>query len=56
MPHLVMQKLRKNLLNQRRGFEGRMDDWFADILAKTTSMDFKWIFWVYNGKDWDNFN
>jgi hypothetical protein len=26
MPHLVMQKLRKNLLNQRRGFEGRMDD------------------------------
>lgn len=29
-------------VHQQRGFEGHMNDWFAYILAKITSMDFKW--------------
>jgi hypothetical protein len=33
-----------------------MNDWFAYILAKITSMDFKWYLWVHNGLDWNNFN
>ncbi|KAJ6948152.1 hypothetical protein NC651_002496 [Populus alba x Populus x berolinensis] len=29
-------------VHQQRGFEGHMNDWFAYILAKIASMDFKW--------------